>query len=99
MSEIETKTSDQDQVPTDMNELMRRYEEISGRPAHDLIGMPAIDIDVVVAYHRQLRAKRQSGESRQRSKGATSAGGDLSALMKTLKTSTVKEDEPIKRRI
>jgi hypothetical protein len=43
----------------DINLLMARVDEINAKPASEL---DANDIDVIIAYHRNQRARRAAGE-------------------------------------
>ena len=56
----------------DINTLMARVDEINSKNASDLT--PS-DIDTIIAYHRQQRARRAAGEKPVRVKA------DLSALL------------------
>jgi hypothetical protein len=43
----------------DINTLMARVDEINAKPASELA---ADDIDTIIAYHRNQRARRAAGE-------------------------------------
>jgi hypothetical protein len=55
--------------PSPLDLLMSRIEEIN----HKQPPIPAQDIDIVIAYNRQMRQRKASGEKVPKAKGADAA--------------------------
>lgn len=77
-------------MPNDLDTLMSRMEEINSKAATELT--PS-DIDTIIEYHRDQRARKAKGEKAP----ATKTSVDISSIMNKLTAKPAAE--PIKRRI